>query len=516
MLALSLLAATVAATALTLAPASHLDPVTSTLAWAGWVIGVAIVTMVAAEAFELVELVMYDVPDAAERARPRRDGPAVSVHVPICSEPPDVVQRTLLALHALEYESFEVLVIDNNTADERLWRPVERLCHELGPRFRFFHLARWPGFKAGALNFALTQTSAAASIIAIVDADYEVSPDFIANLIDHFADARVGFVQAPQDYRGWDGRYVGRMCYWEYWQFFAVSMRLRQRRNAILMHGTMVLIRKAALARAGAWAEWCLTEDSEMGLRLLAAGYTGVYCPVSYGWGLVPFSFESYLRQRRRWVMGGAQSLGRHWRWFIFGTSPLSAAQKLHYLQGWAPWMRDGLVVASMPFAIGLSVLILATGRTPDAMSPLASSLLILLAYLALRQVAVYIAYLRRPWTDAAAAGHAIFGMICTVGVAWLRGWQQATLTFDRTPKEPQPSAAASPVLFASFVSGAMLLLLSVAMVLRFGGDGVLVAAGLAAYAVICLALFAAELIDRRPAPLDARCGADHVMEPRS
>jgi cellulose synthase/poly-beta-1,6-N-acetylglucosamine synthase-like glycosyltransferase len=487
-----------------------LDP----LAWIGWAVAVVMAVLLAAEAFELVELAM---PRPSEESHPRSDAwrpPAVSVYLPICSEPPDVVCRTLRALNALAFDDFEVLVVDNNTHDERLWRPVERLCHELGPRFRFFHLPCWPGYKAGALNFALAHTSRHTAIVAVIDADYEVAPRFLADLIGHFADERVGFVQAPQDYRDWEARYVARMCYWEYWQFFAVSMRLRRSRNAILLHGTMVLIRKEALARVGGWAEWCVTEDSELGLRLLASGYRGIYCGLTYGRGLVPFSFDAYLRQRRRWVTGGVQTLRRHWRLFLPWTRRLSTPQKLHYLQGWAPWMRDALVVASLPLAVVLSVGSLARGVSPEPIEPLTSAILLLVGYLALRQMLVYVAYLRRPWSDAVAAGHGILGMICTVGLAWIRGWQGFAFAFQRTPKEPQPPGGRLAALTWSLGTGAMLLLFAGAMIICFGRAGLGAAAGLTSYALIWLSWYSAELIDRTPAIRRER-HADAPMGPR-
>ena len=47
---------------------------------------------------------------------------------------------------------FEVIVLDNNTPDPAIWRPVEAHCRKLGPRFRFFHFDGVKGFKGGALN----------------------------------------------------------------------------------------------------------------------------------------------------------------------------------------------------------------------------------------------------------------------------------------------------------------------------------------------------------------------------
>src|ERR1700751_3312092 len=96
----------------------------------------------------------------------KRQTPKVSIHVPAYNEPPPMLIETLDALARLDYPDFEVLVIDNNTRDERVWRPVEAHCAKLGARFRFFHVAPLAGFKAGALNYALERTHPHRPIVA--------------------------------------------------------------------------------------------------------------------------------------------------------------------------------------------------------------------------------------------------------------------------------------------------------------------------------------------------------------
>src|SRR5690606_20592596 len=125
------------------------------------------------------------------------------------------------------YDNFEVLVIDNNTRDEALWRPVEARVAELGERFRFFHLPSWPGFKAGALNFALEKTDPRAEVVGVVDADYVVRRDWLRALVGHFAQPEVAVVQAPQAHRGWAGQVFRRMMNWEYDGFFRIGMHHR-------------------------------------------------------------------------------------------------------------------------------------------------------------------------------------------------------------------------------------------------------------------------------------------------
>jgi cellulose synthase/poly-beta-1,6-N-acetylglucosamine synthase-like glycosyltransferase len=281
--------------------------------------------------------------------------PKVSLHVPTHNEPPELVIQTLNALARLDYENFEVLVIDNNTRDDDLWRPLEAHCKRLGDRFRFFHLMPWPGFKSGALNFALDQTPPDAEIVGIIDADYVVEPNYLRDLVGHFADPTVGFVQTPQDYRdaAERGRF-GRALYLSYQYFFSVSMASRNERNAIIFAGTMGLIRRDALKATGGWDEWCITEDAEVSFRLLKAGYQSVYVPDTYGRGLMPLDYAGLKKQRFRWAFGGMQLLRMHAP-VVFGLNragTLTLAQRYAYISGGLQWLND-------PITFGFTVVLL-------------------------------------------------------------------------------------------------------------------------------------------------------------
>jgi exo-beta-1,3-glucanase (GH17 family) len=59
---------------------------------------------------------------------PPADQPFVSIHLACCNEPPEMVILTLDSLAALDYQNYEVLVIDNNTKREDVWKPVEEHC----------------------------------------------------------------------------------------------------------------------------------------------------------------------------------------------------------------------------------------------------------------------------------------------------------------------------------------------------------------------------------------------------
>ena len=163
------------------------------------------------------------------------------------------------------------------------------------------------GYKAGALRLALAHTASDAEIIGVIDADYVVDPDWLKALVPLFADPRVGLVQSPQDHRDGDRSVMHRAMNAEYAGFFDIGMVQRNEVNAIIVHGTMCLIRRAAIESAGGWSSDTIVEDSDLGLALLEHGWLAHYTNRRYGYGLLPDTFEAYKRQRQRWAFGGIQ-----------------------------------------------------------------------------------------------------------------------------------------------------------------------------------------------------------------
>jgi len=268
--------------------------------------------------------------------------PFVSIHLACYNEPPEMVIITLDSLAALQYENYEVLVIDNNTKDAAIWKPVQEYCEKLGTKFRFFHLEPWPGFKAGALNFGLKETDPRADVVAVIDADYVVREDWLATLTGYFHDPKVAVVQCPQAHRDFEHNRFRRMTAWEYDGFFRIGMHHRNERNAIIQHGTMTMVRRSALEGTGGWSEWTICEDAELGLRLMHAGYELVYVDELMGKGLTPADFKAYKSQRYRWAFGAMQILKGRWDWMT-KKGPLSSGQRFHFLTGWFSWFADAL-----------------------------------------------------------------------------------------------------------------------------------------------------------------------------
>jgi hypothetical protein len=205
----------------------------------------------------------------------------------------------------------------------------------------------------------------------------------------------------------------------------------------------MALIRKSALIDVGGWAEWCITEDAELGLRLLEAGYRAVYTEKSYGKGLMPDSFDAYRKQRYRWAYGAMMILKGHARDLLpFGRRRLNSAQRYQFLAGWMPWIADGLQLLFVYMAIAWSVGMM---WLPDKIEPPLTLYLIVTLGMFFFKVGksmwLYASKVPCSFLDNLGAAFAGLSLSYAVSKAVWRGLFTSNLPFHRTPKmENQPA----------------------------------------------------------------------------
>ena len=392
-------------------------------------------------------------------AAPAERAPLVSIHIPAYREPPEMLRQTLDSVAQLDWPNLECVVVINNTPDPAQWGPIEDHCRLLGPRFKFVRADKLAGFKAGALRLALEHTAPEAEIIGVLDADYIVHPDWLKDLLPAFADPAVGLVQAPQDHRDASRRVTQVAMNGEYAGFFDIGMVERNEANAIIVHGTMCLIRREALMSAGGWSSDTIVEDSDLGLSLLARGWRTHYTQTRYGWGLLPSDFAAYKRQRHRWAYGGVQLIKKHWRAFLPGGSRLTPQQRSHYLFGWLTWLGAealGVLLAVlnliwMPLVAFLGIAV------PEAV--LTVPVLATFAVTLLHFMVLYRARVQAPLFASLGAALSAMALQLTVSRAVAEGSVRDGLPFVRTTKGGAARwSQAFPALWEGVLGGLLLL----------------------------------------------------------
>ncbi|MBF0561414.1 MAG: glycosyltransferase [Alphaproteobacteria bacterium] len=360
--------------------------------------------------------------------------PKVSIHIPAYREQPEMLKATLDSLAALDYPNFEAVVIINNTPEESYWRPIEAHCAKLGPRFKFLNLRKVNGFKAGAMNVALEYTAPDAEVLAVIDADYVVEPDWLKDLVPCFADPKVAMVQAPQDHRDGAETVLKRMMNWEYAGFFDIGMVQRNEDDAIVAHGTMLMVRRSAFEAVGGWGTDTIVEDTELGLRLFEAGYSAHYTRTRYGRGLLPDTFKAFKTQRHRWAYGAVQVFKKHWPHMKPGVEGLTPAQKFQYLTGWFYWLSDamGALISVLNLIWVPMVLLVGVIMPTTAMTlPILAAFVINL----LHSFLLYRVRVRAPLIDTLGASVAAMSLQLTVAGAVFDGFIKDGIAFNVTAK---------------------------------------------------------------------------------
>jgi exo-beta-1,3-glucanase (GH17 family)/cellulose synthase/poly-beta-1,6-N-acetylglucosamine synthase-like glycosyltransferase len=389
---------------------------------------------------------------------PELQAPKVSIHIPAYREPPEMLKQTLDSIARLNYPNFECVVVINNTPDPALWMPIEEHCKLLGERFKFVRVDNLQGFKAGALRLAMTHTAADAEVLGVLDADYVIDPDWLKDLVPLFADPSVGLVQAPQDHRDGERSVLHHAMSAEYAGFFDIGMVQRNEVNAIIVHGTMCLIRRSALKAVGGWSSDTICEDTDLGLTLLEHGWHAHYTNRRYGHGLLPDTYEAYKKQRDRWAYGGFQILKKHWRRFLPGESRLTREQKREFMLGWMNWLGAesiGVLVAMLnilwvPFVAFLDIAV------PDRILtlPIVASFIVSLAH----AWSLYELRVRVPKIQLFASLFAAMSVQWTVARAVGIGLVKDHLPFVRTDKGGAKRKTEFPAFWEGIIAALLLI----------------------------------------------------------
>ena len=174
-----------------------------------------------------------------------------------------------------------------------------------------------PQTKPRALNIALS--SARGDLIVVYDAEDIPSPDQLRLAASRFAaDKDLDCLQARLAIRNHGESWLSRLFAIEYAILFdVINPGLCALDLPIPLGGSSNHFRVRSLVGVGAWDEWNVTEDADLGVRLARFGYR-VKALDSDTWEEAPFEVGNWFRQRVRWQKGWMQTLIVHARRPIF------------------------------------------------------------------------------------------------------------------------------------------------------------------------------------------------------
>ena len=276
-----------------------------------WALATLVLTM-AMKCAALAAALRKPLPDPANPAVIARL-PVVSVMVALYRES-DIAARLVKRLGRLDYPRDLldiVLVVEEGDQMTRL--ALSRA--DLPPWMRVVVApAGRIKTKPRALNFGLTQCRG--SIIGVYDAEDAPEPDQIRKVVDHFHQRgpQVACLQGVLDFYNPRMNWLARCFTIEYAGWFRVVLPGLQRLGLPLpLGGTTLFFRREALERLGGWDAHNVTEDADLGMRLVRHGYrTEVIATTTYeeaNCRALP-----WVKQRSRWIKGYMMTWATHMR----------------------------------------------------------------------------------------------------------------------------------------------------------------------------------------------------------
>ncbi len=258
----------------------------------------------------------------------------VAIVVPIYNEPPQTIEKAFHAISKLKYHNLEMIAVDDSDED-LLANTTEALAKKYG--FTYLRRKERKGYKAGALNYAVSKTNA--DIIVVFDADHRPGSNFLLKTIPHFSDEKVALVQTPQYFTRLSTR-TSDAAEKQQAIFYWMIAPGKEVTGSMFCVGTNFAVKRKVLEEVRGFPEDVLTEDIALSYSLSMKGYKIKYLNEVVAYGESPPNLRAYFRQQARWAYGSTQLTLRILREFVSGKLS-NMKNKLEYFvsAAWFPLM---------------------------------------------------------------------------------------------------------------------------------------------------------------------------------
>jgi cellulose synthase/poly-beta-1,6-N-acetylglucosamine synthase-like glycosyltransferase len=240
--------------------------------------------------------------------------PFVTVQLPIFNEQ-FVIDRLIDAVCKLDYprDRFEIQVLDDST--DETTGVAREIVERYGRGFVgmapqpivYLHRSNRHGYKAGALDKGLDV--ARGEFVAIFDADFVPPPQWVMQVIHHFAEPEIGMVQTRWTHLNRNYSFLTQVEAILLDGHFVLEHGGRSRAGVFFnFNGTAGMWRRETISTAGGWQHDTLTEDTDLSYRAQLVGWQFKYlqdveCPAE-----LPIEMTAFKTQQARWAKGLIQT----------------------------------------------------------------------------------------------------------------------------------------------------------------------------------------------------------------
>lgn len=260
------------------------------------------------------------------------NAPKVTVQLPMFNEM-YVAERIIETVAQMEYprDKFQIQVLDDSTDETK--DIIANKCAEVAARginIQHVHRVDRTGYKAGALDAAMDKVEG--EFIAIFDADFVPSQDFLLRTIPYFNADNVGVVQTRWGHLNKDYSLLTELQAFGLNGHFAIEQGGRNASgHYINFNGTAGVWRRATIDDAGGWEHDTITEDLDLSYRAQMKGWRFVYLEEVESPAELPITMSALKSQQHRWMKGGAEVFIKMWK-RLATTKGLKIGDRIHGL----------------------------------------------------------------------------------------------------------------------------------------------------------------------------------------
>jgi cellulose synthase/poly-beta-1,6-N-acetylglucosamine synthase-like glycosyltransferase len=286
-----------------------------------------------------------------------------------------VIGKTLDHLTSLKNDNLLVLVVNDDSDDRTreivLQYPKDKVKLIDHPR------ALAQQGKGRVLNYAfrylmssdiVREKGANNVIFGVLDADGRVEQNVATAVNPYFSNPRSGAVQVGVRISNANTNILTKWQNFEFLAFARLAQKAREHIGSVGLGGNGQFVRLSALASLGSepWTD-CLTEDLDLGIRLMLKGWQNHYCARTFVAQQGVPTMRPLIRQRTRWFQGHL-TCWRHIPALIQRHKQASARiDTIYYLL--APLMVFIFLPSSLLFIVW-SIYFITTGASSLTFSP--------------------------------------------------------------------------------------------------------------------------------------------------
>jgi cellulose synthase/poly-beta-1,6-N-acetylglucosamine synthase-like glycosyltransferase len=258
--------------------------------------------------------------------------PYVTIQLPVFNEL-YVMKRLLKNIAKIDYpkDKLEIQVLDDSTDESiEMTSKYIKKVQELGVDIQHIRRTNRQGYKAGALKEGLK--TAKGEFIAIFDADFLPTPNWLYETVPYFKDPQIGVVQTRWSHINRNYSTLTKIQAFMLDAHFTLEQVGRNSQGHFInFNGTAGVWRKECIYDAGNWEGDTLTEDIDLSYRAQLKNWKFKYLEKVETPAELPVVISAARTQQFRWNKGGAENFQKMAKRIIISKN-ISIKTKIHGL----------------------------------------------------------------------------------------------------------------------------------------------------------------------------------------